>query len=502
MLTEHWPEFLQKLKTRYRIRPASPASSSSYGLYLVDFSEWKLSFSDRTPVIHVNAVKAATLPAQELAESLQDVARDHSWRHRECLVLMDGDGRELKTHTSGVYSFRFVIVDAISQRNILAAPSPTGALLNLICEQLPTASLSPYQISAPVEGACFFARRAEVENVLKHPMTNFAITGVRRIGKTSLLREIRRTILERDENPERLVWLDCSTLSGPSQFIEEVVRQLNIRELPRLKKIQESLFSFEDFLKRMAKMHGGAITFFLDEADQFLVWARDVWSPILRASVNSHDCRYIVAGFQNLLKEQYDRRSPFYLSFEQLDLLPFRIDETADVVLQPMRSLRVQIENEGQLVSRIQFDTRGHPQLVQYYCLELIKELDRQNIRILNQTACSNIYASEGFKNLIINAFRDNVGIEDKVLVYALLNTFPENRETFTQEEMYGAIKRHHCNFLADDIDRSCGRLLMAGVFIREGLRYQFAIPAFPRVLKANYDVNYLLSVAKKEMAL
>jgi Cdc6-like AAA superfamily ATPase len=333
-------------------------------------------------------------------------------------------------------------------------------------------------------------------------MTNFAITGVRRMGKTSLLREIRRTIIERGEERGRFVWLDCSTLSGPSQFIEEVVRQLNIRELPRLKKIQDSLFSFEDFLKRMPKMHGGPITFFLDEADQFLVWARDVSSPVLRASVNSGDCRYIIAGFQNLLKEQSDRKSPFYLSFESIDLLPFKAEETAEVVRQPMRSLRVQIENEGQLVSQIHADTRGHPQLVQYYCVELVKLLDRQNSRRLSPAALSNIYASEGFKNLILNAFRDNVGMQDKVLVYALLNTFPETKETFTHPEMHGALQRHRCKLVPDEIDRTCARLVMAGVFVREGQKYEFAIPVFPRVLRANYDMNYLLSVAKKEIAL
>ena len=48
-----------------------------------------------------------------------------------------------------------------------------------------------------------------------------------------------------------------------------------------------------------------------------------------------------------------------------------------------MRSLRVRFENEAAVAVRIHEDTQGHPLLVQFYCLELIKQLEKEKERVL-----------------------------------------------------------------------------------------------------------------------
>lgn len=501
---ETWPEFLQRLNELYRVRRLGQKTAAGYDLYLVDLSEWKLRFSNRTPLIWVKAEDAESLTASELAESLKDVAREHGWRHQDCIVLLDGDGVALKDQVASQYFPRFVTVDAADQQNILAARSFTGTLLNLICEQIPISNLAPYQTSAPVEGSGFFGREREIGRVLRHPEISFAIMGIRRIGKTSLLKEVKLRLLDQGEDPARVVWLDGSTLSNADQFMEEMVRELRFRELPRLKKREKYLFYFAGFLKRMSKMHGGRITIFLDEADPLLIWARNVPDllPTLHASMNAGHCRYIVAGFQTLIGELYNQNSPFFMAFEPLRLGPFERKETEDVILRPMRSLRVRFENERELVKRIHNDTRGHPLLVQYYCRELIEQLERRGDRTLSPDGLADIYTSDGFKEQIVNAFRDNVDSPDKALVYALLLSFPESKEAFTQEEMYRTLRRQDCPYSPEQIDQTCDRLILAGILVRKGPKYQFANPIFPRVLRTNENLNYLLAVAKKEAGL
>jgi len=222
MITEKESEFLRQLGTLYQVRRLSQKTLAGYelSLYLVDLSGWRLRFSNRTPLIWVKAEAVEHVSARELTESLQDVAREHGWHHRECMVLLDGNGGELKTQIADQHFPRFVILDAADQRSILTTSSFTSALLDLVCKQLPISSLAPYQISAPVEGTGFFGRQSEISNVLGHSETNFTIAGVRRIGKTSLLREVKRQMLEQGEDPRRTVWLDCSTLSDSDQFIE------------------------------------------------------------------------------------------------------------------------------------------------------------------------------------------------------------------------------------------------------------------------------------------
>lgn len=496
-----WPLLVQQLREhKYPVRRRG-TTATGYELFRVDLSDWKLALSERTPIIWVNSELQEQFSPDELVESLLDVVRMNSWRHRDVLVLLGGDGQELKALVAGGDS-RFIVVDAADQRRILAAASFTKALQRHVCEQIPISVLAPYEYGPPVVGTRFFGRKREINDILRHDTTSFAIMGVRRIGKTSLLNEIERRMLEQGEKKERIVRLDCSTHSGPVQFVEEVVRQLNIRELPRLKNIQDSYFSFPDFLKRMSKMHGGPITIFLDEADQFLLWARDVTLPALRDSMTSGACRYIVAGFQAVMSEWSDNKSPFYWAFRAINLGPFEREDIEEIVRLPARSLHLRIEDEPAFLARLQADTRGHPYLIQYCCVDMMRQLELEGSRVLSPPRLEGIYTSEGFESLILNSFMDNVAVHDKVLVYALLKNFPGEKDSYTESEIYGALSRQHATFKAEEIMRVCHRLVMAAVLVRDGPKYQFAFPVFPRVLRANHDLDHLLSVAKKEIGL
>lgn len=496
-----WPVLLQRLRDlRYRVRLRG-ATGQGYEEYWVDLSDWRLSLSDRTPILWVNSELLERFSPDELGESLLDEVRAKNWSRREVIVLMDGDGNELKSQLAGRNS-SLLLVDEADQQYILNAGSFTNALQKHICEQIPISILAPYGYGDTVEGARFFGRKREINDILRHDTSSFAVIGVRRIGKTSLLRESMRRMLEQGEKPERIIWLGCGTIPDPMQFVEEVVRKLNIRELPRLKNVKDSLFFFPDFLKRMAKMHGGMITIFLDEADEFLVWARDSLLPDLHDSMTSGACRYIVSGFQTLMSEWADNKSPLYWAFRPINLGPFEKGDVEEIVRLPARSLHLRIENETAFIARLHADTRGHPYLIQHCCVELMKQLESEGSRVLNLARLDGIYASDGFKTLILRSFMDNVAIRDKLLVYALLKTFPGDKVEYTESEIYGALSKQHAPHSVEEIDRVCQRLMMSSVLVRNGSKYQFAFPVFPRVLRANHDLDHLLSVAKKEIGL
>ena len=48
--------------------------------------------------------------------------------------------------------------------------------------------------------------------------TNHAILGIRRIGKTSLLREVQR-ILKEEQDPAHIVYLECSDLLSTDDYV-------------------------------------------------------------------------------------------------------------------------------------------------------------------------------------------------------------------------------------------------------------------------------------------
>jgi Cdc6-like AAA superfamily ATPase len=494
--------FLDRLGALYRIRRPGQKTAGEFELYLIDLSDWKLRFSDRTPLIWIRAEAGGRFAAVELFESLRDVAHGQGWQHRQCIILLDAGGADLKEQTATQHFPRFVVVDAIDQQQILAARSFTGSLLDLVCEQVPISILAPYQTSAPVTGSTFFGREREIAKILTQSETSVAITGVRRIGKTSLLRETHKRLLDQGENPARCVWLDASTLSTPHHFVQEVVRQLRTKELKRLQHPERYWFFFPDFLRRMHARHGGRISIFLDEADSFLMWAREEseWLAAMRASMNAGHCRCILSGFDLLQAELFDEGSPLFMRFERLSLGPFERREVEEVMVKPMRSLRLHLENVNELVKQVYADTRGHPLLVQYYCRELVEQLERHGTRTVGPASLAGIYESNGFRAQITNSFRDNLQNLEKALVYALLLSFPESKTEFGQDEMYGALRKKGCPYSAREVDQACERLVLAGVFTRHGPNFRFANAVFPRMLLTDYNLSFLLSVAKKEM--
>ena len=98
----------------------------------------------------------------------------------------------------------------------------------------------------------------DIRKILYAGDANFAVMGIRRIGKTSLLREIERRLKEQAESAEgkqtaeRILFMDCSAIRTPEHFVQEVVRQLAPRELARLQHRQFPLY-FPDFLARMSR---------------------------------------------------------------------------------------------------------------------------------------------------------------------------------------------------------------------------------------------------------
>ena len=85
-----------------------------------------------------------------------------------------------------------MIFDAQAQARIDNSDLPSVDRLTTLFNQVPRAQLAPYETTKPVTGGQFFGRRSDINKVLQHPQTNYLFVGIRRIGKTSLLKEIQR----------------------------------------------------------------------------------------------------------------------------------------------------------------------------------------------------------------------------------------------------------------------------------------------------------------------
>jgi hypothetical protein len=498
-MAKTWPPLLCHLSEDlgYVVRQGKPALG--YELFFVDLASWKLRLTNRTPVIWVQRSDLeATLP-QHLLQSLSDVMRERNLSRQIVLVLLDGDSRPLLSHTSSpLYSL--VVIGAEDQARILDSRRPSGELLDLISAQIPISTLAPYETRAPVTGSRFFGREYEISRIIGNPDTNHAILGIRRIGKTSLLRETER-ILQEKQDPAHVVYLECSDLLATDDYIREVVRKLNPRELPRLH-LQRYVFFFPDFLERMGRAYKSKIIFLLDEVDNLVIMQRGDWElfRMLRASANKGACQYIMAGFREAMREQYLLDSPFYNFAQEIRLSEFTRRQAHDLIVTPMENLRVRIRNKDEVVGRIYEETAGQPNLIQYYCMILLRQLDRTGQREIGPESLIDVYADEGFKSHLLTSFMQNTENREKALVYAILMSAPGKlAKGFSHSLIDASLRKRGIVLPQDDIDEACNVLTLAGVLHHKGKEYFFTSPVFTKVLHQTYDLDYLFRKVKEE---
>lgn len=377
-----------------------------YQVYFVDLSEWKLRFSDRTPFICVSQADLAALAPRELEQILLEVVRTRELAERNPVVLIDGPGQDLQAAFKAQFS-PIMVLDAAAQAAVRASRRPRSELLDRLSAQVDLGSLVPYETSRPVTGSRFFGREAEVHRIVASADGNFAIMGIRRIGKTSLMREVERQLKaqaqERGDNNavQRILFMDCSALRSPTDFVQKVVRQLRPQELVRLSNKQFPIY-FPDFLHRMAQRYGGPIFFFLDEFDRVLTWVRedDTLLNALRASSIQDDSRYVIGGFREVMRAFSDLESPLVNFARPVRLKEFTYEQTLNMVTGPLEKLGVEFEKRGDVVARIVQWAAGDRYIVPQsfaWCAELVQGYRRHLVdrRVVDRAACRLFLANE-----------------------------------------------------------------------------------------------------------
>lgn len=489
-----------ELRYIVHVRP----TALGYEQYSLDLSSWKLRLSERTPVVWVKREDVALSSPQHIADSLRDVVRAQSLRRDPLIALLDADAAPVRAYTESTHDrARIVVIGAEEQARLLQSRRLTGELRDTIAAQLSISLLAPYETAAPVTGSRFFGREFEISRILGNPDTNYVILGIRRIGKTSLLKEIERQLREREDDggQDHIVYMDCSDLFSSEDFVREVVRKLNPKELPRLH-LQYAFF-FPDFLERMARIHRRKLVFLLDEIDNLILLQRGSWELLrmLRSSANKGFCQYIMAGFREAMDEKNRIDSPLFNMAQEVRLNEFKRKQAHDLIVVPMENLGVHFRERDQVVERIYAETAGHPNLIQYYCTILLRSLDLEQAgrREVGLSSLIDVYRDEGFKDHLLTSFIQNTQSREKALIYALLIEQDGGLAPFSQEQMDAATRRHGIRLSQGAIDSACAVLKLAGVLDQRGRDFFFTSPVFTRMLRESYDLAYLLRKAKED---
>ncbi len=470
---------------------------SDLAVYMVDLSTLRLRLSTKTPFIQVTADDIHRFGKETITELVEQELIVRQNVPGSAVIVVEEDGGFLNSLSKDPYWAAILDEDLI--KRITHHSSPKRALLDALRAQIPLRFLSPYESNLPVIGSRFYGRTSEVALLLSHPERSYAIEGGRRIGKTSLLKEVKRLLLDKilpKKQAKRVVWYDFWGCWDEQPFFEEVVRHFG-EGFPKLVRPDFASY-FPRFITRMKGIHGGPIIFFFDEVDDLIEYEQRTnyhLFGLLKRIAQAGDCRLLIAGFRELSEELNKYDTP--LNFcQRLRLSNLTREQVKAMLSDPMASLGVKLERD--VFPQILNDTGGHPQLVQLYGQALIEILDAMDERTVTMGHVRQVKRTGRLYDTLVETLIDNTTDLEFALVYSLAN-----RQEFGLEEIDEIlISKAGIKLELKQIFHICRVLESIGVISRRGQAgtYHFSIPLQPALVHKLAGEEFVWDKARQQM--
>jgi tetratricopeptide (TPR) repeat protein len=391
-----------------------------------------------------------------------------------------GDADKLKTLLDReVFEHDFVVLSRHDLERILLSRDKAAQLTQTILEQVSLTVISPYRVAGPVPESMFFGRETEIRTIRDAIRdTNVAVTGGRRIGKTSILRKVQR-ILKTQLDCETL-FLDCHAVDTPEIFNREFTEKLSGQlELPT---------TFSRAIETARVVEDKLIIVLLDEVDDLLQYDVEQQGERLfkefRSLSQEGYCNFIFCGGKTLYERIHNPDSPFFNFCHNVVLRFLSRESAARIIIQPMSDMGIELKGRDELIGRILGVSSCHPNIVQLICNKLVENIKERTISLKDLDA---VITREDF----YMAFKEIAWGQATPLEKVVSLAFVEE-ESFTAGEAYQRLAEFGIED-RDAIDEALDTLELYSLIIKLGKRYEYALREFPHIVKETEDINILI---------
>ncbi|MEI8379204.1 MAG: hypothetical protein WCJ09_03690 [Planctomycetota bacterium] len=265
--------------------------------------------------------------------------------------------------------------------------------------------------------------------------------------------------------------------------------------------------------------HGGAkpLYLFFDEVDRLIdVDAARNWQffRLLAWAKDAEMIRFVVAGYRSISRLVYGQNehrsesregggvqrtsdTPLLLALEPITLNPLSRKEADVLLIEPLKSTEVQINNEQEVLNRVWKATTGYPFLVQFFGQRLFKaavEREPQSIGVDDVVAVEESAELREFleTHFIENTLQNGIPVvQERVCAFLFAHS---NASSWIEQDFWEACRSHHVPLGTDPlgtIHRAVKSLADAQVLHYSHGRYSFAFPVMRPILTSSYpDVN------------
>lgn len=250
----------------------------------------------------------------------------------------------------------------------------------------------PYVVGRWVRGRNHYGRERLTEHLLTAPDSAIWLLGTRRMGKTSMLKQLELVTDTPESRYVPLFW-DMQGCESPHDLSEELYYTLvDVADRFAPFGIDVEHFNGQDallILRALARTlmdKGKQLLLLVDEAEALINIARQdpAWVGRLRRAMQDHRVRTVMTSTKllaelNKLNSEWST-SPFLFGFSLVNLT--RLDDNAS------RALVRQLQGEQEVfapdgvVDDILIHTNGQPYLIQYLCQRLFESDEQGNGRL------------------------------------------------------------------------------------------------------------------------
>jgi len=186
--------------------------------------------------------------------------------------------------------------------------------------------------------------------------------------------------------------------------------------------------------------------------------------------------------------------SAFFNFAERIEISKLDRSDVEAMVLRPMELLRVQLHDSRRIVNRIQRETAGLPNYVQYYCSILLQQLEKKDKTSISVGDLDVVFYDRSFRNFVFETFTRNTELLEQAVAYALViqDLGHARARTFDLEEIDAILRKDGLTLTYRQLEQSTRHLELAGVLNETGgSEYQFAVPLFTRMLHEKGNVEF-----------
>lgn len=370
----------------------------------------------------------------------------------------------------------FVTPDSGDLTEWLLSSNPLEPFSRIISSQIDLKRISPYQIIGGVNNeSVFFGRENLLNYILKRKPANYLLVGARQIGKSSLLKEVKRRCNKRDDIDCHYIVLSSDNLIGRMAFALDLTLNSKTEEIhSQIRQVSNS--------KR--------VLFLVDEADKFIESETKNGCKTLhmfRSLSEEGICHFIFAGFWKLYRiATYDYQSPIKNFGEILQIGALEPNACRKLSTIPMRHLNIRYDSDV-LIKKMLFETGGRANLIAITCSEIIQKIDIRQRVILKKDLDNALYSTI-MKNAL-KEWRELSGNDieanklDRFIVYAgmMMNKF-------NLKELLQYMKDRQYPFDPVDVEQSLARLELAFVLEKKRGEYSFRVPILRKIIEEEWS--------------